>query len=215
MASTIHLIRHGMTVFNSDDPVRDRIRGWSNLELSELGQKEAVRLADIVKVHVLRTLLTSDLPRARQTAHVIAGRNNLPMIVTADFRPWHTGDFVGKSASEVVPLLARYAQQEPNRPVPGGESFDRFRLRFFSGLVVALRDHDNIGIVTHHRNERLLKAWLKAGSPLDGSIDEDEFCRKGSPTGYHEIISIPEDRLDKVVEMRSGIYRAAIMNGAE
>ena len=207
-----HLIRHGMTEFNHDDPVRDRIRGWGNMELSQLGQKEAVRLAFIIQNkalegYALEMLYTSDLLRARQTAHVIAARNDLPMIATAGFRPWNTGDYAGRSASEVVPVLARYAQQDPNRPVPGGESFDAFRLRYFSGLVVAIRDCKNtFGIVTHHRNERLLKAWLKAGAPLDGSIDEDEFCRKGSPTGHHEVISIPEDRLSKVIEMRSGVW---------
>jgi broad specificity phosphatase PhoE len=207
MAWTFLLIRHGMTAFNHDDPVRDRIRGWGNMELSELGQKEAVRLADIVRKHApVGMLFTSDLPRARQTAHVIAARNNLPMRVMMDFRPWNTGDFVGKSASEVVPILTRYAQQKPSEPVPGGESFDTFRFRFFSGLLKILREDEYVGIVTHHRNERLLKAWIKAGSPLDGSIDEDEFCRKGSPTGHHEVITFSESRLAKVVEMRSGSW---------
>ncbi len=202
----ILLIRHGMTEFNHDDPVRDRIRGWSNIELSEVGKKEAVRLAKAVKEYVWGMVLTSDLLRARQTAQIIAARNDLPMRASRDFRPWNTGDYIGMSASEVVPVLARYAQQTPNQPVPGGESFESFRFRFFNGLLRALREHDNISIITHHRNERLLKAWQRAGYPLDGSIDEEEFCRKGSPTGHYEIISVPEDRLSKVVEMRSGVW---------
>ncbi len=196
---SILLTRHGATALNSDDQTKDRIRGWEDWPLSDHGKEEAKKLAEMIGYSgsVPEILLFSDLVRAQETAVIIANALNIPLELppTMDFRPWDVGDFVGTNAAETMPKLADYANAGYER-VPGGESFNQFRKRFLLGLYEALlRNHGFIGIVTHHRCERLLKAWAKLEYPENGGIDLDEFTKKGDPTGHCEVIKVPIHRL--------------------
>ncbi len=201
---TVQIIRHCTTALNSSDPTKDRIRGWSDYSLSEVGKQHAKKLATIVSWNPPDILLSSNLIRAVETAVVIADTISVPLeIPRRDFRPWDLGEFVGKPSSETIPIIARLATHMPDMPAPKGESFNSFRARFFAGLLKAFRRHHNrirIGIVTHNRCERLLRAWAKLDYPLDGSIDETEFQLRGEPTGYCGMMEIPVDRLAMVVE---------------
>ncbi len=194
---SILLIRHGATSLNSNDHTIDRIRGWTDYPLSKRGIEEADRLAAKITTKP-DVLLYSDLIRARQTAMIIASDIIVPLAGSGmDFRPWDIGMYVGANAALTVPKLARFAMVTPLQAVPGGESFHAFRTRFLLGLFKALQQYPGlIGIVTHHRNERLLKAWAKFGYREDGSIDPDEFTKKGETTGHCEIIQVPVDRLE-------------------
>ncbi len=191
------LIRHGATSLNSNDHTIDRIRGWTDWPLSKEGASEARLLAmQINKGHV-EVLLCSNLTRAEQTASIIADELGIPYHMSAAFLPWDVGFYVGANAAKTVPKLARFATITPIEAVPGGESFNTFRTRFLTGLLKALQQHQGlIGIVTHHRNERLLKAWATACYPENGGIDEAEFTKKGETTGHCEIIKVPLDRLE-------------------
>lgn len=194
----ILLIRHGATRLNNDDTSVDRIRGWKDIPLSDDGRKEAKRLGPIVAKHDPDVLYASDLHRARETAAIICEHTSVKCEKpTKDFRPWDVGEFAGQKSAEAAPKLCKYAEDKPDTPVPGGESFNSFRDRFFGGLRKALEKHDGlVGIVSHHRAERLLKAWVKGGHRPDGKVDEGEFRKKGEPTGHCEIINIPVKRLN-------------------
>lgn len=200
------IIRHCTTALNSTDATVDRIRGWSDYELSENGLRHAKKLAERIALNPPEILLSSNLTRAAQTARVIADTLGIVLEIPGnDFRPWHLGSFVGKVSAETIPVIARYAVEKPNEIVGGGESFNSFRTRFFTGLFKAFERHKAlIGIVTHHRCERLLRAWAKKGYPDDGSIDEMEFQQRGEPTGYCGPIQIPLDKLAAIVSPRFG-----------
>lgn len=189
------LVRHGATALNHSDAARDRLRGWLDLPLSGEGQVEAWQLS--MAMERPNILLCSDLRRAVETAEIVAYHVNVRMgMPVRDFRPWDIGELAGQRAIEAVGILASYADQKPTEPVPGGESFDTFRRRFLVGLVRALEAYTGtIGIVTHYRCIRLLRAMEKGGWKLDGSIDQDEFTRKGAHTAECEAIGIPVDRL--------------------
>ncbi len=193
----ILLIRHGATALNSNDHTVDRIRGWQDWPLSENGKKEAVNLTGKL-VGFPDVLLCSNLTRARQTAEIIADYLGLENSdAQAAFLPWDVGCFVGARSVDAIPRLAAYSTRWPYKQVPGGEAFATFRVRLFRGLLAALQKYSGlVGIVTHHRCERLIKAWAKAEYPEDGSFDQEEFTRKGEPTGHCEIIKIPVHRLE-------------------
>ncbi len=194
----ILLIRHGATALNSDDHTVDRIRGWQDWPLSEDGKKQAFELAMKVYVNRPDVLLCSNLTRARQTAEVIADYLWLENpVMQAAFLPWDVGCFVGARSVDAIPRLAAYSVRWPYKQVPGGEAFATFRVRLFKGVLEALRRYPGlVGIVTHHRCERLLKSWAKAEYPEDGSFDQEEFTKKGESTGHCEIIKIPVHRLE-------------------
>ncbi len=198
---TVQIIRHCTTALNSKDPTVDRIRGWSDYHLSDNGREHARALAKKVLADRPDVLMSSDLMRAVETATIIAEYLAVPLHVPwKDFRPWDLGNLVGQVSATTIPLVAHYAAHEPDEVVGGGESFNSFRARFMAGLLKAFKAHSGkIGIVTHHRCERLLRAWGKAGYRVDGEIDEAEFQSRGESTGYCGIIGIPLDRLAAVV----------------
>ncbi len=191
----LQLIRHGATKLNNDDISVDRIRGWKDIPLSPDGRREAERLGRTIKAPDV--LLTSDLSRALETAEIIAKHTGVKLEKPSkEFRPWDVGKFAGMKSSEAIGELAHYACEIPHQPVPGGESFNSFRQRLFAGLSRAFGEHSGVvGVVTHHRVERLLKAWQAAGFPGDGSIRKAVFDKKGDPTASSEIIEIPAGQL--------------------
>ncbi len=196
---TIMLIRHGATKLNNDDVSVDRIRGWKDIPLSKEGEEEAIRLGKEIKKDKPSVIISSDLKRAADTAAIISDMNDIPMKETKDFRPWDVGDYAGTVSKDTVPILVDYATNKPKEDLPGGESFDDFAGRFFGGLAKVLDQYDGkVAIVTHHRGERLMKAWIKNGSPADGEIDKAEFCKKGEPTGAVMNLKIPVHALNDV-----------------
>ena len=193
----VQIIRHGATDLNHDDLSVDKLRGWTNVPLSEAGRAEATKTSEDVAKSPPGHIITSDLDRAHETAKIVSAQTGVPIVgVTPNLRPWNVGDLAGKPSKDGIPILADYATNHPNTPVPGGESFNQFRSRFFTGLDNIL-DHspNKPAIVIHHRGERLMKSWADAGYPADGSIDMNTFNQKGEPTGKAEDLQLPPDRV--------------------
>jgi broad specificity phosphatase PhoE len=201
----IEITRHGATSMNNNDVSVDRIRGWKDVELSPEGREEATRLGVNMRGSDITHLVSSDLARAHETAKRISQLTNIPLVHVSDsFRPWNVGDLTGKKSIEACPILARYVQENPDKPVPGGESFNAFKERFFTGLTSILAQPGIPGLVTHHRNERVLHAWQAKGFPEDGSLDMRTFNKKGEPTGSTMKMDIPVDRLMSVMRNMQG-----------
>lgn len=193
----IQIIRHGATALNAADGSVDRIRGWKDVPLNAEGKKEAQKVATEMAKDPPDLIVSSDLRRAHDTAQAIADKTGAPFAGASHmFRPWNVGDYTGQQSSKVLPILGKYAAEQPEEQIPGGESFNDFRNRFLNGLLAALIKHEGVvAVVAHHRNERLLNSWAKKGFPPDGAIDEKEFNSKGEPTGHAQTIVIPMDRL--------------------
>lgn len=196
---TVMIIRHGATNLNDEDVSVDRIRGWTDVPLSDAGEKEAERLGRELmnRDELPQVLVTSDLKRARNTAKIISKITGIEIAeVSKSFRPWDVGEYAGELSNVAIPIIGNYAVNKPDEKIPGGESFNSFRQRFLAGLKEALAKYDGlVAIVTHHRDERLLKAWEKAGFPDDGGVDEKEFDRQGEHTGSMTEIEIPLTKL--------------------
>lgn len=191
MKKTFILIRHGMTDMNSTtDTSVDRIRGWLNVPLAPEGIKEAHKLAGELRDMGLDVLYSSDLERALETAEIIAKKLKIKVISTGMLRPWDLGTFAGKSTKEALPAIAEYAEKKPDTRVPEGESFNSFKKRVFRGLGEIVESGKDLGVVTHHRVERLLKAWIKTGCLKDHSIDLATFLQKGENPGTWEEVTI-------------------------
>jgi broad specificity phosphatase PhoE len=140
------VVRHGPTVLNE----RGRLRGWMDPPLTAEGleQAEALRLPSL-------PMLSSDLKRAAQTA-LAAGRR---ATLTPALRPWNVGSFAGQPTQLVHPKLCEYVQQ-PEQPVPFGESWEQFEGRFLSFLRMLRSD---CVLFTHFRNLRVLMALTPHG----------------------------------------------------
>ena len=75
----IYFTRHGQTVWN----VENKICGATDIELTDLGKKQADRLGEIIRNGDYRIdeILCSPLIRAKETAQRIAAKTGLPLRV--------------------------------------------------------------------------------------------------------------------------------------
>lgn len=186
----LDLIRHGSTKLNSEKG-GDKIRGWADIPLDDRGREEAKKMGQKLCDAKRRPdiLVSSDLSRARETAHIISRACGIPVAgSTPVLRPWNLGHMQGKESAVVVPEIIKYIHS-PDTPVPGGESFNQFKNRFLSGLKELLHKFPHrVAIVSHHRNERVLVALDKADW---NGFDFKEFARRGDPPGSLVTFNIP------------------------
>lgn len=192
-AVKFYLIRHGSTRLNNhNDETADRIRGWLDVPLSPEGKKEAKQTAQDLKNTTIDMIRSSDLVRAMATAEALGKVLDVKVSATRVLRPWDMGDFSGEKVEDVKADLKKYAIATPDKPAPNGESFNTFKSRCLGGIVNLLKTHpDNVlALVTHHRVERLLKAWISAGQKPSYTLDEKIFLDKGEAPGSFEIMSL-------------------------
>ena len=186
---TIWLIRHGSTSYNEGgDDGQERIRGWHDIPLSDKGHAEIPPLVNKLRNSGIDVVYTSNLTRAAQTADPIGQELNVPVLRTHGLRPWNVGQFTGVESDVAHPEMMAYAMDMPDENIPDGESFNTFRDRAINGLKEILDASKGlmVAIVTHHRVERLLKAWIAAGQKPDNSIDMDVMFRHGEKTANAE-----------------------------
>ncbi len=206
----VYLIRHGSTELNSED----RIRGQCNVPLSAEGREEIARLAGLLASSNIQFLVSSDLDRAKETAEAVAGPLGASVATTALLRPWDVGKFTGRDAALVTPQLLALARDTPNKPAPGGESFNSFKSRAFQGVRVALHASEApLALVTHHRVERLLASWLAAGARSDLELALDVMFTRGEPPAHAEQLALPLGELENVGGSSPGSYAGASVQG--
>lgn len=119
----IYLLRHG-----ADDDTR--LGGWSDAGLSPLGVEQVQKSGEFIAggcFNICR-ICSSDLPRAKETAEIIAEKLGLHVALVRDFRETNNGDLAGikiETAKEKYPGLY-WRSLEWEQPYPNGESPERF-----------------------------------------------------------------------------------------
>ncbi len=149
---TCYLIRHG----KDDDTVRG---GWSNASLTDEGiaqvENLALRLSESEAISIVQ-LFASDLPRASQTADLLAKRLNLPVAKMPEFRETNNGVLAGMKnelANEQYPGLY-WNTLGWDEHYPHGESPHEFFVRISDAWFkfkknIAARTSGDIALVTH------------------------------------------------------------------
>ena len=130
------LVRHGETDANVN-------RVWQGSGegdlLNERGQRQSQATAEhLATFGPTRAVYTSPIPRARQTAEIIAQRLGAPLGEIYDLREYDLGVMEGLSPEEVSTQWADFVKRWENDPdlaPPGGESPRQFATR----VVLALR----------------------------------------------------------------------------
>ena len=153
-----YLIRHGSTKLNGS-PAEDKIRGWVDIPLSDEWIQEIMELAK--KLPPLDFLIASDLIRTKQTAMVLHFLTGVPIKWTTRWlRPWNLWIFQWQHSKLVHPQIEKYVVDTPDKDVPKWESFNDFKQRLVDTVrqIASKRPDARIWLVTHHRDERLLKA---------------------------------------------------------
>ena len=144
-------IRHGQTEWN----VTGRYQGQSDVQLSEEGRQQAVKLAENFPVEKVDAIYASDLQRAMVTAETIAKRFGLSVQAEPAFRELSFGDWEGLTYQQIVDkwedAMANFLQHPDILEIPGGESFPAVQQRAVTRLNELIEKHDEqtIVIVAH------------------------------------------------------------------
>ena len=73
----LYIIRHGKTYWNNEK----KIQGWADIELTESGRRVAYDSAEGMKDIHFDAIYSSPLKRAYETACILKGSRELPVVV--------------------------------------------------------------------------------------------------------------------------------------
>lgn len=155
LSTTLYLIRHGEAHVNVNPggPVAG-MKGDAGL--TPLGRIQAERLRDRLAASgeiQAEVFIASTLPRAKQTAEILAPAIGQPILWDDDVQEMGVGSADGQPWME---MIAQYGapdfRRQPFRPLsPGGENWGQFVLRVATALDRIATEHEGkkIVVVTH------------------------------------------------------------------
>lgn len=143
--TNLYLIRHGEATTQAGEMLRDD-------GLTPKGVVQAERLRDRLAASgeiQADVLIASTLPRATQTAEIIAPALGLLILFDDDLQELRIGEAEGMSVAEFREKYGGYRiDEEPFRPVsPGGENWGQFMLRVGTTLERILQQYEGKTIV--------------------------------------------------------------------
>ena len=115
----ILLVRHGETASNAA-----RVVQTPETPLSPRGVQQAERIAERLKSFSVSRILTSDLPRALETAQRVQAATGAPLALEPLLQERNFGDIRGTPYSKLG-----FDLFGPNYAPPGGESWEAFHQR--------------------------------------------------------------------------------------
>ncbi len=145
------IVRHGSTSWNE----KGRFRGLADIELSELGKRQAAATAERISVWPVAAIYTSPVLRARETADVMGkavGKEpiNLPALTDIDFGLLQ-GVYFEQAEIEFEDVFHRWKTVPQTVTFPGGESIGIVRERAATAVnkIVEGLSNETIVIVSH------------------------------------------------------------------
>ncbi|HEY2990604.1 MAG TPA: histidine phosphatase family protein [Candidatus Binatia bacterium] len=165
----VFLLRHGATDWN----LARRCQGRTDLELNDVGLKQAEAAALDLSREKIAAVYSSDLKRALQTAGAVGRFHNLTAIVDESIRELDHGEIEGLTFAEIHATRPDFIRQWRETPadavIPGGEGLIEVERRAWGGLCRIARRHrpeETIVVVSH--NFPILAVLCRVtGTPLN------------------------------------------------
>jgi len=141
----IFFVRHGQTNYNVLGLCNDDIS--KDVHLTDLGKQQAETIQKKIKGVSLDLVITSEFPRARETASIIAKNQSVNFKIDPRLNDRKTGEFEGKPA---VDFLDSLKKDKFNLKFENGESFLEEKQRVHEFLTELHNyNHQHILVVTH------------------------------------------------------------------
>lgn len=169
------LIRHGQSVWNAEN----RFTGWTDVDLSDRGVKEAEDAGDLLSGIRFDVVHTSGLKRAQRTADIIMSRNTVsgevPVFRDQLLNERHYGDLQGLNKAETAEIhgakQVHIWRRSFDIPPPGGESLKMNAARtvpYFTGMIMGdLGEGKNVLVSAHGNSLRSIVMHIESISPED------------------------------------------------
>ena len=161
-----HLVRHG------EHALQGRLAAgrMTGIGLSPKGRAEAAAIAARLAGEKVDAIYASPLDRARETAEIIAGRLERPVVIREDVIEVDFGEWTGLTFDQVR-SDKRWVPWQSCRSIaaiPGGESWRRVQERAVDALFDLRRAHPEGTVVVVSHGDVIRAALLFAlGMPLD------------------------------------------------
>ncbi len=149
--TTLFLVRHGETVWN----VAGRVQGQQHSGLTQRGREQGRRAAQRLAGIKLDAIYASDLPRAQETAELIAAGRGLKVTVSPALRERSFGVLEGKTLQEAARTSGSwFLGWQANRLLkspPDGERQPEMCERVMEVMRRIIESHagGNVAIATH------------------------------------------------------------------
>jgi probable phosphoglycerate mutase len=146
------LVRHGETYWNQQRRVQG---GASDVELNEIGLKQATKLVTFLKDEDIDVVISSPLKRALVTAQIVAKQHQLPVEVHEGLKEINVGELEGLALSSLSVTFSQLLMQwwrGRSERLPGGESFAEFQDRCWGAVEPLLVKYENgaAAIISHY-----------------------------------------------------------------
>ncbi|MCL5410910.1 MAG: histidine phosphatase family protein [Patescibacteria group bacterium] len=151
----------------SIDNEAHRSSGWSSIDLSELGLRQAKELGERYKDEHFDTIFCSDLLRSYKTGEIAFGDRGFPIIQDERLRECDYGDLTNHSSEEVEGQKS----ERINKSFPNGESYLQTTARMKDFLEDLLKKYDGkkVMIIGHRATQYGLENLI-LGKPLEEVI---------------------------------------------
>jgi broad specificity phosphatase PhoE len=162
----LFIVRHGQTSWN----VQNRAQGHTDIPLDEAGLEQARALAAGFQPDCdIKTVYSSDLRRASETARPLADRLGAVLTLRTDLRERCFGECEGMAFPEMQRRLETLAEEQ-NRRVEdvtpmGAETLEDVWVRVSRFVEELEQREENVVIVSHGGTGNLLVARLMNGTP--------------------------------------------------
>jgi len=163
METILFLIRHGETEWN----LARRIQGHSDIQLNELGNEQAKRLAAWYQNHHIDAIYSSDLSRAHHTALPLASLKGLEVQRLSALRERCYGDWEGLTYEEI---RERFRDVDPEQSIYGIEPFVKMQQRADTVLTDIAARHlgQTVAVVSHGGFINSFLHWITEGKQGTG-----------------------------------------------
>jgi broad specificity phosphatase PhoE len=198
------LWRHGQTDWN----IRNRFQGHSDIPLNDVGIYQAQHAARLLADMQPTGIISSDLGRAKATAHELASLVHLPVILDPDLRETNGGNWEGKTGlenrAEDFANFVRWIDGDDNAAGETGERRTDVAERAVSAINRALAaggEAQTLIVATHGGTARcvlghLLQLPQSHWGVIGGLSNAAWSVLQKNPRGWHLVehnaASIPE-----------------------
>lgn len=151
----IYLIRHGVTDANKCKS----LQGRTDISLNEQGRELARITAEGLKDIKFDFIFTSPLKRAKETAEIIRGNRDIPIIDCEEIQEISFGEYEGLCFgmdNYTIPdkdFMFFFDKPECYKPAPGGETFEEVLARtgaFMERLIASKEYQDKTILLSTH-----------------------------------------------------------------
>lgn len=161
----LYIVRHGETIWNAEG----RLQGRVDIELNAKGRALAGALGEELEALPFDCIYASPLIRAYETACLIRGHRNIPIVRDDRLKEICFGEMEGVYVSqwldESSPYKYFFSDPEKYRAPKGGETLEEVCLRtkeFMQEIIEpAWREHERVMIVAHGALNKGLMCYLQ------------------------------------------------------